>query len=64
MYECTQQLLSKSFKRKCGVQRETFDNMVEVLKPKLTRQGKREADKESSDVRKIENILIQSGEFD
>ncbi|MBD2082064.1 hypothetical protein [Leptolyngbya sp. FACHB-17] len=41
MYEHIQQLPPKSFKRKCGVRRETLEKMVEVLKPKLTRQGKR-----------------------
>lgn len=41
MYTRIQHLPAKSFKRKYGVKRETFDEMVEVLRPKLTRQGKR-----------------------
>lgn len=41
MYNRIQHLRPKSFKRKCGVRRDTFEKMVEVLKPKLTRSGKR-----------------------
>ncbi|MBW4639274.1 MAG: hypothetical protein KME05_13750 [Gloeocapsa sp. UFS-A4-WI-NPMV-4B04] len=41
MYDRIQHLPPKSFKRKCGVRRETFEKMVEILKPKLTRKGKR-----------------------
>jgi hypothetical protein len=32
----------KLFKRKCGVKRKTFEKMVEILKPQLTRKGKRD----------------------
>jgi hypothetical protein len=97
MYGRIQHLLPKLFKRKCGVKRETFEKMVEVLKPKLTRQGKRGGQGKfgvedqlliameywreyrtqfhieqswgihettvGRIVRKIENLLIQSGEF-
>jgi hypothetical protein len=41
MYDRIQQLPPKSFKRKCGVRRETFEKMVEVLKPGMTRCGNR-----------------------
>jgi hypothetical protein len=41
MYDRIQQLPPKSFKRKCSVRRETFEEMVEVLKPGMTRSGKR-----------------------
>ena len=40
MYDRIQHLRPQSFKRKCGVRRETFEKMVEALKPKLTRSGK------------------------
>lgn len=97
MYDRIQHLSPKSFKRKCGVKRETFEKMVEVLKPKLTRKGKRGGQGKfgvedqlliameywreyrtqfhigqswgihettvGRIVRKIETILIQSGEF-
>lgn len=97
MYDRIQHLRPKSFKRKCGVRRDTFRKMVEVLKPKLTRSGKRGGQGKfrvedqlliameywreyrthfhigqswgihkttvGRIVRKIETILIQSGEF-
>jgi len=97
MYDRIQHLRPKSFKRKCGVRRDTFRKMVEVLKPKLTRSGKRGGQGKFTVedqlliameywreyrthfhigqswgihettvgriVRKIETILIQSGEF-
>jgi hypothetical protein len=97
MYDRIQHLPPKLFKRKCGVKRETFEKMVEVLKPKLMRQGKRGGQGKfgvedqlliameywreyrtqfhigqswgihettvGRIVRKIEDILIQSGEF-
>lgn len=97
MFARIQHLPPKSFKRKCGVKRETFDKMVEILKPKLTRKGKRggQGKFEVEDqlliameywreyrtqfhigqswgihettvgrmVRKIEDALMQSGEF-
>ncbi|KAM3092059.1 IS5 family transposase [Phormidesmis sp. 146-12] len=97
MYDRIQHLRPKSFKRKCGVRRDTFEKMVEVLKPKLTRSGKRGGQGKfkvedqlliameywreyrtqlhigqswgidettvGRMVRKIETILIQSGEF-
>lgn len=34
-------LKPSAFKRKCGVHRETFEQMVEVLRPYLERTGKR-----------------------
>lgn len=97
MYDRIQQLPPKSFKRKCGVKRETFEKMVEVLRPQLIRKGKRGGQGKfgvedqlliameywreyrtqfhigqswgihettvGRIVRKIKNILMQSGEF-
>lgn len=97
MYDRIQHLPPKSFKRKCGVRRDTFDQMVEVLKPQLTRKGKRGGQGKfcvedqlliameywreyrtqfhigqswgihettvGRIVRKVEDLLIQSGEF-
>lgn len=40
-YEQIKGLKPSSFKRKCGVQRQTFEQMVEVLYPDLDRRGKR-----------------------
>lgn len=40
-YTELQQLSAGEFKRLCGVSRETFSDMVEVLRPHLERQGKR-----------------------
>ena len=40
-YEQLKSLRLSAFKRKCGVQRETFEQMVEVLHPHLDRSGKR-----------------------
>lgn len=40
-YEQLEALRPSAFKRKCGVQRETFEQMVEVLRPYLDRSGKR-----------------------
>jgi hypothetical protein len=40
-YEELQRLSAGEFKRLCGVSRETFGEMVEVLRPDLERQGKR-----------------------
>lgn len=40
-YEQLKSLKPSAFKRKCGVQRETFEQMVEVLRPHLDRSGKR-----------------------
>jgi hypothetical protein len=40
-YEELQQLSPPGFKRACGVTRQTFGAMVEVLEPHLERQGKR-----------------------
>jgi hypothetical protein len=36
-----QHLSAEEFKRLCGVSRETFSEMVEVLRPHLERQGQR-----------------------
>lgn len=40
-YEQLKHLKPSAFKRKCGVQSETFEQMVEVLRPHLDRTGKR-----------------------
>jgi hypothetical protein len=40
-YEQLRSLRPRAFKRKCGVQCETFEQMVEVLRPDLDRTGKR-----------------------
>lgn len=40
-YTNLQRLPAGEFKRLCGVSRETFGEMVEVLRPQLERQGKR-----------------------
>lgn len=40
-YTELQRLSAGEFKRLCGVSRETFKQMVEVLRPHLERQGKR-----------------------
>ena len=40
-YTGLQSLSVGEFKRLCGVSRETFGEMVEVLRPQLERQGKR-----------------------
>lgn len=36
-----EQLSNTEFKRLCGVSRQTFGEMVEILKPQLDRSGKR-----------------------
>jgi hypothetical protein len=41
MYQQLQALNPSAFKRACGVKRETFLAMVEVLTPHLERHGKR-----------------------
>lgn len=40
-YEQFKPLKPSAFKRRCGVQPETFKQMVEVLRPQLDRTGKR-----------------------
>lgn len=40
-YEQLKYLKPNAFKRKCGVHRETFELMVEILRPHLDRTGKR-----------------------
>lgn len=40
-YEHLKHLKPSEFKRRCGVHPETFDGMVEVLRPELDRRGKR-----------------------
>jgi hypothetical protein len=40
-YEQLSQLRPGAFKRRCGVHLETFEQMVEVLRPDLDRRGKR-----------------------
>lgn len=40
-YEQFKRLKPSDFKRRCGVHRETFEQMTEILRPNLERQGKR-----------------------
>jgi hypothetical protein len=40
-YSDLQNLSATEFKRLCGVSRDTFSEMVEVLRPQLERQGRR-----------------------
>jgi hypothetical protein len=40
-YDQLQHLKPSAFKRRCGVHRETFNQMVDVLRPHLDRHGKR-----------------------
>lgn len=40
-YERLKQLKPSTFKRRCGVHRETFYQMTSILRPHLDRQGKR-----------------------
>lgn len=40
-YKQLQHLKPSAFKRKCGVQPETFEQMIELLRPDLDRSGKR-----------------------
>lgn len=40
-YEQLKHLKPSAFKRRCGVHLETFEQMVEVLRPDLDRRGKR-----------------------
>ena len=40
-YEQLKYLKPSAYTRRCGVQHETFDHMVEVLRPALDRRGKR-----------------------
>lgn len=40
-YTQLEQLSNPEFKRLCGVSRQTFSEMVEVLRPQLDRSGKR-----------------------
>ena len=40
-YEQLKQLKPAAFKRRCGLQLETFNQMVEILNPHLDRKGKR-----------------------
>ena len=40
-YEQLKQLKPREFKRRCGVQPDTFRQMVELLNPHLDRRGKR-----------------------
>jgi len=39
-YEQLKRLKAAAFKRRCGVHPETFEQMVEVLRPQLDRRGK------------------------
>ncbi len=40
-YKQLKQLKPEAFKRRCGLQMETFNQMVEILNPHLDRRGKR-----------------------
>ena len=40
-YEQLKSLKPSGFKRRCGVHRDTFEQMVEVIRPELDRRGKR-----------------------
>lgn len=40
-YKQLKQLKPNAFKRRCGVHPDTFDQMVEILRPHLDRRGKR-----------------------
>ncbi len=40
-YEQFKSLKPSAFKRRCGVHRDTFDQLVEILHPHLDRRGKR-----------------------
>lgn len=40
-YEQLKALKPSAFKRRCGVHRNTFEQMVEILRPHLDRRGKR-----------------------
>ena len=40
-YEQFKSLKPSAFKRRCGVHRDTFEQMVEILRPHLDRRGKR-----------------------
>jgi hypothetical protein len=40
-YKQLKELKPEAFKRRCGLQMETFDRMVEILNPHLDRRGKR-----------------------
>lgn len=41
IYEQLNQIKPSAFKRRCGVHPETFEQMVEILRPHLDRRGKR-----------------------
>ena len=40
-YERLKELTPEAFKRRCGLQIETFNQMVEILNPHLNSRGKR-----------------------
>ena len=40
-YKQLKNLKPSAFKRRCGVHHETFEQMVEILRPQLERRGKR-----------------------
>lgn len=53
-YEYLKHLKPSDFKRRCGVHPETFDQIVEVLRPELDRRGKRGGQAKLS----VENQLL------
>ena len=52
-----QHLCATEFKRLCGVRRETFNEMVEVLRPQLERQGRRGGQNKLRMATKIKSIF-------
>ncbi len=58
-YEYFKSLKTNAFKRRCGVHRETFDKMVNVLRPHLERKGKRGGQCKLS----VENQLLITLEY-
>ncbi len=58
-YTDLQHLSAAEFKRLCGVSHETFNEMVEVLRPHLERQGRRGGQNKLS----VEDQLLMTLEY-
>ncbi len=58
-YTDLQNLSTTEFKRLCGVSRDTFDDLVEVLRPYLERQGRRGGQNKLS----VEDQLLATLEY-
>ncbi len=58
-YTDLQNLSTTEFKRLCGVSRDTFDDMVEALRPYLERQGRRGGQNKLS----VEDQLLATLEY-